>query len=189
MYWEGSRVEFRVSLSHCRGVAMPVNRPQPIPPPPVNTSAGADGRLYLRDQDLNEGAALIRAGARRLAQLVESAGVPASLSAPEMEILQEIFDRGPMDVGDLRSRLASPKQSLARNLNQLEARSLVKREMDPRDRRRRLVTLTQDGMTFASEATERRRNALRQAFASSGPEDVAGARRVLSELLRVRGES
>lgn len=168
---------------------MPVNRPQTIPPPPVNTSPGADGRLYLRDQDLNEGAAIIRAAARRLAQLVESAGIPASLSAPEMEILQEIFDRGPMDVGDLRARLASPKQSLARNLNQLEARALVKREMDPRDRRRRLVTLTQEGMTFASEATERRRNALRQAFASSGPEAVAGARRVLSELLRVRGES
>jgi DNA-binding MarR family transcriptional regulator len=168
---------------------MPVNRPQPAPPPPANAAASADGRLYLRDQDLNEGAALIRAAARKLALLVESAGIPVSLSPPEMEILQEIFDRGPMDVGDLRARLAAPKQSLARNLNQLEARALVKREMDPRDRRRRLVSLTQEGMTFTSEATERRRTALRQAFASSGPEAVAGARRVLSELARVRGES
>src|SRR5262245_45677757 len=168
---------------------MPVNRPQPTTLPPVSAPAGADSRLYLRDQDLNEGAAVIRAAARRLAQLVEMAGVPANLSAPEMEILQEIFDRGPMDVGDLRARLAAPKQSLARNLNQLEARSLVRREMDTRDRRRRLVSLTQEGMTFASEATERRRAALRQAFVSSGPDAVAGARRVLSELLRVRGES
>lgn len=168
---------------------MPVNRPQPAPPPAANAAASADGRLYLRDQDLNEGAALIRAAARKLALLVESAGAPASLSAPEMEIIQEIFDRGPMDVGDLRARLAAPKQSLARNLNQLEGRTLVTREMDPRDRRRRLVSLTQEGMTFAAEATERRRGALRQAFASSGPEAVAGARRVLSELLRVRGES
>jgi DNA-binding MarR family transcriptional regulator len=38
-----------------------------------------------------------------------------------MDILQEIHDLGPMDVGDLRARLAAPKQSLARNLNQLEA--------------------------------------------------------------------
>jgi DNA-binding MarR family transcriptional regulator len=164
---------------------MPVNRPQPAPPPP----AGADGRLYLRDQDLNEGAAMIRAAARKLAQLVESAGVQAGLSAPELEILQEIFDRGPMDVGDLRARLVAPKQSLARNLNQLEARNLLKRETDPADRRRRLVTLTPEGMAFSSEATERRRSALRQAFLSSGPEAVAGVRRVLSELLRLRGES
>jgi len=168
---------------------MPVNRPQPTPLPPASASAGPDARLYLRDQDLNEGAAVIRAAARRLAQLVEMAGVPANLSAPEMEILQEIFDRGPMDVGDLRSRLAAPKQSLARNLNQLEERALVRRETDLRDRRRRLVSLTPEGMTFASEATERRRTALRQAFVSAGPEAVAGARRVLSELMRVRGES
>lgn len=166
---------------------MPVNRPQPAPPP-ASAPAGADSRLYLRDQDLDEGAAVIRAAARRLAQLVEAAGAPASLSAPELDILQEIHDRGPMDVGDLRARLGAPKQSLARNLNQLEARKLVTRETDPRDRRRRLVTLTNEGMSFSREATERRRTALRQAFLAVGPEAVSGARRVLSELLRARGD-
>lgn len=179
------QLEFRVPLSHCPVVAIPVNRPQPAPLPP----ASADGRLYLRDQDLNEGAALIRAGARRLAELVESVGAAANLSAPEMDILQEIFDRGPMDVGDLRARLCAPKQSLARNLNQLEARNFVKRETDPRDRRRRLVTLTDEGTAFSREATERRRATLRQVFLTSGPDAVTGARRVLSELLRARGES
>lgn len=167
---------------------MPVNRPQPAPLPAPSASAGADGRLYLRDQDLDEGASLIRAAYRRLAQLVEAAGTPANLSAPELDILQEIYDRGPMDVGDLRVRLAAPKQSLARNLNQLEARKLVTRETDPRDRRRRLVTLTAEGMNFSREATERRRAALRQAFLAVGPEAVSGARRMLSELLRVRGD-
>jgi DNA-binding MarR family transcriptional regulator len=164
---------------------MPVNRPQPASAP----SAGADGRLYLRDQDLNEGAALIRAAARKLAQLAETAGAASNLSAPEMDILQEIFDLGPMDVGDLRARLSAAKQSLARNLNQLEARNLLKRELDPRDRRRRLVTLTPEGAAFSREATERRRAALRQAFLTAGPDAVTGARRVLSDLLRIRGET
>ena len=164
---------------------MPVNRPHPVSPPP----ASADGRLYLRDQDLNEGAAAIRAAARKLSQLVESVGAAANLSAPELDVLQEIFDQGPLDVGELRTRLGAPKQSLARNLNQLEARALVKRETDPEDRRRRLVKLTPEGLTFTREATERRRTALRQAFLSAGPDAVTGARRMLSELLRVRGES
>jgi DNA-binding MarR family transcriptional regulator len=171
---------------------MSVNRPQPAPPgAPLQpgVSAAGDARLYLRDQDLNESAAVIRAAARKLGQLAESAGLPAGISGPEMDILQEIFDRGPMDVGDLRSRLAAPKQSLARNLNQLEARVFVKRETDPNDRRRRLVTLTTEGMTFTREATERRRSALRQAFLAAGPEAVAAARRVLSDILRVRGDS
>jgi DNA-binding MarR family transcriptional regulator len=168
---------------------MPVNRPHTAPPPPASSQAGADGRLYLRDQDLNEGAAVIRAAARKLSQLVESVGAAANLSAPELDVLQEIFDQGPLDVGELRTRLGAPKQSLARNLNQLEARLLVKRETDPDDRRRRLVKLTPEGLAFTREATERRRTALRQAFLSAGPDAVTGARRMLSELLRVRGES
>jgi DNA-binding MarR family transcriptional regulator len=164
---------------------MPVNRPHTSSTPP----ASADGRLYLRDQDLNEGAAVIRAAARKLSQLVESVGAASNLSAPELDVLQEIFDQGPLDVGELRTRLGAPKQSLARNLNQLEARSLVKRETDPDDRRRRLVKLTPEGLAFTRDATERRRTALRQAFLSAGPDAVTGARRMLSELLRVRGES
>jgi DNA-binding MarR family transcriptional regulator len=166
---------------------MPVNRPQPAPPPAA-APASADGRLYLRDQDLNEGAAAIRAAARKLAWLVETAGAGSSLSAAEFDILQEIFDHGPLDVGDLRARVGSPKQSLARNLNQLEQRKLVTRETDARDRRRRLVTLTPEGHAFSRDATERRRAALRQAFLSSGPDAVAGARRVLAEILRVRSD-
>lgn len=166
---------------------MPVNRPSSAPSAPAPAVSGSDGRLYLRDQDLNEGAALIRAAARRLAELAEAAAASASISAPEMEVVQEIFDLGAMDVGDLRARLGAPKQSLARNLNQLEDRGFVTRETDPNDRRRRLVTLTPSGMAFALEATERRRNALRQAFLSAGPDAVTGARRVMSDLLRGRG--
>lgn len=167
---------------------MPVNRPQTAPTAPPSAASSGDNRLYLRDQDLNEGAALIRAAARRLSQLAENAGAAANISAPEMEVLQEIFDVGPMDVGDLRARLNAPKQSLARNLNNLEGRGFVARETDQADRRRRLVTLTSAGMAFARESTERRRAALRQAFLNAGPDAVTGARRVLSELLRMRGE-
>ena len=185
--WEW--LEFRVLLFHCPVVPMPVNRPLSAPIAPTVTASGGDGRLYLRDQDLNEGAALIRAAARRLADLAETAGAAASISSPEMDVLQEVFDLGAMDVGDLRARLGAPKQSLARNLNQLEERGFVTRETDPADRRRRLVTLTPAGMTFAREATERRRTALRQAFLSAGPDAVTGARRMLSDLTRTRGET
>jgi DNA-binding MarR family transcriptional regulator len=168
---------------------MPVNRPHPVSIPSAASTSVGDGRLYLRDQDLNEGAALIRAAARKLAQLTEAVGTASNISSPEMDILQEIHDLGPMDVGDLRVRLAAPKQSLARNLNQLESRGLLTRETDPRDRRRRLVTLTQAGATFAREATEHRRQVLRQAFLSAGPDAVSGARRMLADLIRLRGDN
>ncbi len=159
---------------------MPVNRPQPTSQP----AASADGRLYLRDQDLDHGAALIRAAARHLAHLAGGASASDGLSAPELDILLEIHDRGPMDVTELRNRLDAPKQSMARNLNTLENRNLVVRQTGHQDRRRRLVTLTSEGMTFAREATEKRRAAMREAFLTAGPDAVNGARRVLSGLAR-----
>lgn len=153
---------------------MPVNRPQ----------SGADVRLYLRDQELDQVAALMRAATRRLSQLVQPAAGSHRLTPPELEILEEILDRGPMDVTELRRRLDSPKQSLTRYLNQLEEVNLLARVPDARDKRRRLVTLTPEGDGFAREATHRRRVALRQAFLAAGPEAATGARRVLQELLR-----
>lgn len=168
---------------------MPVNRPHAVSVTSAPAAAAGDSRLYLRDQDLNEGAALIRAASRRLSALAEAVGSTAGISPPEIDILQEIHDMGPMDVGQLRLRLGAPKQSLARNLNQLEARDMLRRDINPHDRRSRLVTLTPAGAAFAREATEQRRHILRQAFLAAGPDAVSGARRVLNDVLRVRGES
>lgn len=161
---------------------MTVNRPQPA----EASEDAAVPRLYLRDQELDQSAALIRAASRMLAELVETSGAPASLSAPELEILQEIYDRGPLDVGDLRHRLLAPKQSLARHLNDLEAAELIERRVDSGDRRRRIVSLSEKGRVLTQSATERRRQALREAFLEAGPEAVAGARRVLQELLSAK---
>ena len=169
-------------------MATPVNRPSssapqagPSPGPAVPS---ADGRLYLRDQELDQGAALIRAAARRLSGLVQSLDPDAEVAAAHLDVLEEVLDRGPMDVKELRGRLHCPKQTLNRYLNQLEAAGLTRREASQRDRRRRLVTLTEDGRRFAVEATLRRRAALRQAFLNAGPDAVTGARRVLQEVLR-----
>jgi DNA-binding MarR family transcriptional regulator len=162
---------------------MPVNTPSARPGVP----AGSDERLYLRDQELDQAAALIRAAARKLNRLVEAAAAGAQLSGPELDVLQELLDRGAMDVGSLRDRLNHPRQSLARNLAQLESRGLIGRETAHDDRRRREVTLTSEGMRVARLATEARRAALRRAFLSTGPESVNGARRVLADLLKPEG--
>ena len=164
-------------------MAIPVNTPQPRSASPDTP----DDRLYLRDQELDQAAALIRSAARRLSQLVQRGAGQAARPLPELEILQEIFDRGPLDVGDLREILTAPKQSLARHLNDLEASGLVKRTPDARDRRKRIVTLTEEGRDLVSATTELRRRALRQSFLAAGPEAVSGARRVLQTLAKTRG--
>ncbi len=164
---------------------MTVNRPQPTEPSEDPTVP----RLYLRDQELDQSAALIRAAARRLAELVQEPGTPGALSLPELEILQEIYDRGVLDVGELRQRLSAPKQSLARHLNDLETAGLIARRIDGGDRRRRIVSLTEAGTELTKRSTERRRQALREAFLDAGPEAVAGARRVLQDLVASKDKS
>jgi len=163
-------------------MAVPVNRPA-IPGAPA---VGADARLYLRDQDLDQGAALIQSAARRLLRLAQQGVGKAEISEAELAVLLELHDSGPLDVGVLRTRLDSPKQSLARNLNELETRGLLARETSARDRRRRLVKLTDEGGDMALRAADRRRTALREAFLTAGQDAVNGARRVLSELARER---
>jgi len=177
-------LEFRTLNIHCPGVAAPVNRPQIASQPP----AGADGRLYLRDSELDQGAALIRAAARRLERLSDPVAGAEGLSQAEAAILIELFDSGPLEVGELQFRLGAPKQTLARRLNTLEAKGMVRRTTSESDRRRRLVALTETSGEAARKATERRRAALREAFLSAGPEAVSGARRMLAETARGRGE-
>ena len=89
-------------------------------------------------------------------------------------------------MGDLRQRLLAPKQSLARHLNDLETSGLLERQIDGEDRRRRIVSLTENGRALTERATERRRKALREAFLDAGPEAVAGARRVLQDLVSAK---
>jgi DNA-binding MarR family transcriptional regulator len=161
---------------------MAVNQPQVHASP-----AAADARLYLRDQELDRGAALIRAAARRLEQLTRSPA--ADLPAPELEALVEVHDVGPIDVSRLRARLGAAKQSLTRALNALEGRGLVRRVAGGSDRRTRLVTLTPEGARLAAEAAERRREALREAYRLAGPDAVAGAARVLARIARTAADS
>jgi DNA-binding MarR family transcriptional regulator len=161
-------------------VTAPVNRPLSTSVP----SPESDGRLYLRDSELDQGAALIRAAARRLSAVSNPAPGSAPIQDGAHDILMEIFDLGPQDVSGLRTRLNIPKQTLARYLNELEARGLIARERDRLDGRRRRIHLTPEGEAMTRRGAETRRATMREVFLLCGPDAVTGARRVLAEIAR-----
>lgn len=164
---------------------MPVNRPQNVRPP----ADTADQRVYLRDQDLDQGAALIRIAARALFSTIQTKTNGLSLSDPQLEILQELHDTGSMDVSELRKVLNAPKQSLARHLNDLEKSGFINRVQDTEDRRRRLVGLTEQGKTLTDAMTKQRRDLMRKIYLDAGPEVVTGARRLLQEIASLKDQS
>jgi DNA-binding MarR family transcriptional regulator len=87
-----------------------------------------------------------------------------------------------LTVKALQTRLGVRKQSLQRVLNELEEAALVARQPGVRDKRERLVTLTESGREAERAASAALRERLGQVFRLAGADAVAGARAVLAAL-------
>jgi DNA-binding MarR family transcriptional regulator len=85
-------------------------------------------------------------------------------------------------VKTLQTRLGVRKQSLQRVLNELEDARMLVRAPGQRDRRERLVTLTEAGREAERAASAALRERLAQVFRLAGADAVAGARAVLAAL-------
>lgn len=148
--------------------------------PAPTGSAGA--RLYLREAELDQGAALIRSAARNLRQSAHAATRESGLLDAELDTLIELYDTEGCDVSELRHRLNAARQSLNRNLKTLENKGLISRSPCPQDARRRLLHLTDDGRALAARAAAGWRELLLNAYRTTGPDDVSSARRLLLQL-------
>jgi DNA-binding MarR family transcriptional regulator len=88
-----------------------------------------------------------------------------------------------MTVSQLLSVLAITKQSLGRVLNELSDRGLVETRPGERDRRQRLLRLTDSGRAMESELFEALRERLSAAYTSAGQTAVGGFWAVLEGLI------
>ncbi len=88
-----------------------------------------------------------------------------------------------MTVSELLSLLAITKQSLGRVLNELTDRKLVETRPGDRDRRQRLLRLTQEGSVMERELFEAARVQMAAAYASAGQSAVSGFWAVLEGLV------
>ena len=142
----------------------------------------ADPRLYLRDEELDRGVGLILAGERALAAAAEPARMSAGLSKSEMQALLAIRYQPGLSVGGLRERLAATVPTLARILGHLDERGLIERPRGGQDRRQRQLTLSPAGEALTAPIALAMRELLKQAYREAGPDQVAGARRLLEAL-------
>jgi DNA-binding MarR family transcriptional regulator len=151
---------------------------QPQPP------AGADARLFLREDELDRAADLILGAARAFFKAAEGPLSRWNLGPAHYRALAAIRRDPDLTVSDLMSRLQVRKQSLARVLNELEKAGLIARAPSPTDRRARLLSLTPEGVTAEREASTALRERLSQVFRATGPESVVAARLVLAALVK-----
>jgi DNA-binding MarR family transcriptional regulator len=149
----------------------------PIPSPPR-----VDGRLYLREDELDRAAELIFRAARQFWRAAEGPLAAQELGPAHYRALAAVRREEGMPVKALQARLGVRKQSLQRVLNELEAAGLIARIPGARDRRERLLTLTDLGREAERAASAALRERLGQVFRLAGADAVAGARAVLAAL-------
>jgi DNA-binding MarR family transcriptional regulator len=147
----------------------PENRPSPSP-------------LYLRDEELKQGADLLFFAFSDLFAQGEATLRTAGLGRAHRRALYFIAREPSLTVAALLEHLKVTKQSLNRVLNDLLTAGYVDRRPSTRDRRMRLLRLTQKGDALEASLWEAQRPALVRAFRDAGPEAVSGFRRVLTAL-------
>ena len=106
---------------------------------------------------------------RRLRQLP----APGELSLPESAALRKLERGGPATVTALARAEQISAQSMGATLSTLEARGLVKRQSDPDDGRRAVMSVTQAGLSALSDKRSARIAQLARALtAGFTPEEL-----------------
>ena len=86
-------------------------------------------------------------------------------------------------VHQLLAILKITKQSLGRVLNQLIDEGYVRQDIDKKDRRRRLLTLTKSGAILENLLTERQSQRIKNAYALAGKDAHKGFVQVLEQIV------
>lgn len=104
------------------------------------------------------------------------------MSITEAHAVNEVYRAGPVSQQHLAAALRLQKSTVSRLIDQLEADGVVKREMNPADRRSVLVSLTALGSKRAGRLDDARRELFSRLLADLTPDErtmvVAGLSRL-----------
>jgi DNA-binding MarR family transcriptional regulator len=87
----------------------------------------------------------LRKATRRISQLYDKALAPSGMKITQRAILAQIGRSGPTNVGLLAEAMVMDSGALAHTLKPLERSGLIAVEVNPDDRRHRLISLTAQG--------------------------------------------
>ncbi len=126
---------------------------------------------------------LLYFGHSHLTRSVDQGLAAQGLGRAHHRALYFIARRPDLTVSELLSMLAITKQSLGRVLNELGDRKLVTTRPGERDRRQRLLRLTEEGAAMESELFEAVRVKMSEAYQAAGQEAVSGYWAVLEGMI------
>jgi DNA-binding MarR family transcriptional regulator len=125
--------------------------------------------------------ASVRRAGRVMTQLYDGVLAPSGLRATQFSLLSRLANAGPLTLGDLAEAMVMDRTTLTRNLAPLERAGWV-RTVRGDDRRRREVTITDEGRAMVARALPLWQVAQERVAGGFGPERLAALRAELAAL-------
>jgi len=138
------------------------------------TAIASASPLFLREPEIRRGMELMYFAQSTLARSTEERLSALGLGRAHHRALYFIARHPDLTVSALLGLLGITKQSLGRVLNELVDRNLVETRVGERDRRQRLLRLSQAGKDLEGDLFECVRQVWAQAYASAGQNAVSG---------------
>jgi DNA-binding MarR family transcriptional regulator len=122
---------------------------------------------------------LLKHAQMRLAELTAPALVPLGISGRQCAVLVAVNEQAPSSQHDIAQRMGVDRTTMVDLVDELEAKGLVQRRTDPRDRRKNVVALTEAGRTTLEEATRAVDEAERRFLGPLSGDEAAAFREAL----------
>jgi DNA-binding MarR family transcriptional regulator len=139
--------------------------------------------LFLREPEIRRGIELLYFGYSHLTRTIDEDLAAQGLGRAHHRALYFIARKPDLTVSELLGLLAITKQSLGRVLNELAERGLVETRTGDKDRRQRLLRLTEAGRTLEASLFDALRERMSSAYSSAGQGAVGGFWAVLEGLV------
>ena len=115
----------------------------------------------------------------RLAELTAPALEPFGISGRQCAVLLAVNEQAPSSQHDIAQRMGVDRTTMVALVDELEARGLVQRRPDARDRRKNVVALTEAGRTTLEGATRAVDEAERRFLGPLSDDEAAAFRAAL----------
>jgi DNA-binding MarR family transcriptional regulator len=139
--------------------------------------------LFLREEELRQGIELLFFAYRDFTAEPDAILADYGFGRAHHRVIYFVGRHPGTTVSELLSILRITKQSLSRVLGQLVEEDFITQRQGARDRRQRLLELTEKGIELERQLTERQRARIARAYRDAGAEAVEGFRKVLLGLI------
>ena len=135
--------------------------------------------LFLREEELRQAIELLYYAYRDFTAEPDAMLAKYGFGRAHHRVIYFVGRHPQMSVTDLLGILRITKQSLSRVLGQLVRQGFIRQSPGSRDRRQRLLELTEKGIELERQLSENQRQRIAKAYREAGAQAVEGFRKVM----------